>query len=228
MASPSWRQDWVTEKSQIAIRLSRGEAGAGYAEAAILLCAMLSALAAETWAGRGIDRARFIELLVRIGPTSEDCKTISVPLLVQHLAASSRQAEAQTLERAFSYPAGSRIVTGPDVDRAEADVLTLCPTLDLKEVRRFSYAFVLYSEVRSSYAHEYRAGNLANSWPATTLEDQKVSYVNLFEAPSDTRRQVHFHVEWFAQLAAQVALTIDGIASTLPRAQPPIWWCDGG
>ena len=64
MASQTWRQNWVREKCGIATRLFHGETGASYAEAVILVCAAMSALAAELWKDRGIDRARFVEMLV--------------------------------------------------------------------------------------------------------------------------------------------------------------------
>lgn len=226
MASQTWRQDWVTEKCQVAIRLSRGEAGGGYAEAVILVCAVLSALSAELWDGRGIDRVRFIEMLVRVGLNSSDCTTVSIPLLVQHLNNSSRKLEALQIQSAFSLPTSARVVTGPEVDQSEKDVLSICPLLDLKEVRRFSYASILYSEIRSSYSHEYRSGLLADSWPMTMLAEQKVSYINRMTNGSEMMRLVHIHVEWLAQLAIELASTVDNLVTGLHR--PTAWWIDGG
>jgi hypothetical protein len=89
MSSQTWRQHWVAEKCRVADRLSRGEAGGSYAEAAIIVCAALSALAAELWDGRNIDRVRFVEMLVRLGAQASECSRISIPLLVQHLGATS-------------------------------------------------------------------------------------------------------------------------------------------
>jgi hypothetical protein len=226
MPSQTWRRDWVTEKCQVAARLSQGEAGGGYAEAVILICAALSALSAELWDGRGIDRCRFIEMLVRVGHNTSDFTTVSIPLLVQHLDNSSRKSEALQMQRAFSLPSSARVVTGPEVDKSEKDVLSICPQLDLKEVRRFSYASILYSEIRSSYAHEYRSGELADSWPMTMLADQQVSYINRMTDDSEMRRLVHFHVEWLAQIAIELASAVDNLEVTLPR--PPVWWIDEG
>ena len=72
MSSQTWRRNWVSDKCAVAGRLSRGEAGGGYAESVILVCATLSALSAELWVGRNIDRVRFIEMLVKFGRNSNE------------------------------------------------------------------------------------------------------------------------------------------------------------
>lgn len=228
MPSENWRRNWVAEKCQVAQRLSRGEAGGSYAEAALVMCATLSALAAELWDGTGIDRVRFIEMLVRLGPEADICGTISIPLLTQHLEASGREAYAKQLQRAFSVPSISRVLTGPEVDRGASDILALCPALDLEEIRRFSYASILYSEVRSSYAHEYRPGDLADSWPMTMQQDQKVSYINRLRGDLNTRRLVHFHFEWLTVLPVELAGVVESLAPALPQSRPKVWWAKGG
>ena len=228
MPSQTWRRDWVTEKCDVATRLSRGEAGGGYAESAIVVCAALSALSAELWVGRGIDRVRFIEMLVQCAPHASDCRTVSIPLLVQHLNSSSRNAEALKIQQAFSLPTSARVLIGPEIDKSEQNVLSVSPQLDLKEIRRFSYASILYSEIRSSYAHEYRAGDRADSWPMTMLPNQRVSYINRMTDSHEMIRLVHIHIDWLTELAIELASAVDGRASTLPMPKPQNWWADGG
>lgn len=228
MSLQTWRRDWVNEKRDVAARLSRGEAGGGYAESAIVICAALSALSAELWVGRGIDRVRFVELLATLGPHSNDCKIVSIPLLVQHLASNSRTSEAEKLQQAFSLPTSALVLTGPDVDRSEQDVLAVCPQLDIKEVRRFAYASILYSEIRTSYAHEYRPGKLADSWPMTMLADQRVSYINRMTESLKMERLIHIHIDWMGNLALELAAAVDQLASYLPLSMPQVWWLDGG
>jgi hypothetical protein len=230
MSYQNWRQQWVSEKCKVAVRLSRGEAGGGYAESAILVCSALSALSAELWVGRGIDRYRFIEMLARYGTNSNDCKTVSIPLFVQHLKSKSMHSEALKMQQAFSLPNTALVLTGPDVDKSEEEVLNICPQLDLKEIRSFSYASIMYSEIRSSYAHEYRPGEQADSWPMTMRTDQRVSYVNRVTDDLGVRRLVHFHFEWFEQLAVELASSVDNLANTLalPLAKPLVWWAEGG
>jgi len=228
VAAQTWHKAWVREKCDIAGRLARGEAGGGYAEAAIVLCAALSALAAETWPGPSKDRARFVELLVRLGKFRNLCTTISVPLLVQELEELGRGPDATALRRATSLPDSARILVGPEVDCPESDVLAVCPSLDLQFVRSFSYAALLYQEIRSSYAHEYRPGASANSAPMTADPDQAVSYANQLREPTFTRldRSIHFHVPWLRELARDLADAVD--ATNLPQKDPALWWIKGG
>lgn len=219
----------MREKCEIAEALSRGEAGGTYSESTILVCAALSALSAEIWPGRGIDRKRFVELLVRLGASTTISRSISVPLLVQHLAVTGDQANAAALTKALLAFSPTRIVTGPEVDRAEAEVLALCPSLDLKAIREHSYACLLYEEVRCSYAHEYRPGNRADSWAMTQYIGQAVSYVNRLLEPGTPRtgRFIHFHIEWLSQMAVNLAGSVDNLASTIPRPVSAAWWIDG-
>lgn len=229
MASESWRRDWVTEKCEIASALARGEARGSYSEAAILVCAALSALAAEVWPGRNIDRARFIELLVRLGPTPNKLMTISVPLLVRHVELTSSKSSAKLLRDTFLPFSATRVVTGPEVDKSEGDVLFICSNLSTKDIRKFSYACLLYEEVRSAYAHEYRPGAKADSWPMTMAVGQSVSYVNRLLAAGipETGRLIHFHIAWLAKLAVDIAMHIDIHRASLPRPAPASWWIDG-
>jgi len=228
MASQGWRQRWVEDKRGIAARLAQGEAGGSYPEAVILLCAALSALSAELWPGRGIDRLRFVESLVRLGSHSALCRTVSVPLLTQSLEARGMAAEANQLRQAFGLSNTARVLTGSEIDKPEAEVLAACPSLSLADARRFSYANLLYQEVRTSYARECRPGDTAGSWPMTMAPDQQVSYINrLAEATMRVQRLIHFHVEWLGDLAVALAASVDG-SRMVPHPMPGLWWADGG
>jgi hypothetical protein len=224
----NWRFEWVSEKCKIASALARGEAGGSYSEAVILVCAVLNALAAEVWPGRGIDKARFVELLVRLGPSLHEPKTISVPLLIRHLD-TEFPANAAILRKKFLDFSKTRVVTGPEIDKMEDELISLCPDLAPTVVRKYSYACLLYEEVRSSYAHEYKTGEKADSWPMTMASDQSVSYVNriLLTGIPETVRLIHFHIDWLTQLVVDLALCIDGLSTTLPRQLPSQWWIKG-
>lgn len=232
MASPSWRCGWVKEKCKIANNLAQGEAGGSYSEAAILVCTALSALAAEVWPGRGFDRARFIELLVRLGSSPRVPMNISVPLLVRHLettSADNLKDCATLLVRKFLAFGSSQVVTGSEVDKMECELVSVCPVLTLATIRKFSYANLLYEQVRSSYAHEYRPGDKADSWPMTANKDQSASYVNRLLGPGvpETERLIHFHIAWLTTLAVDLACSIDAISDTVPQQKPNSWWIHG-
>jgi hypothetical protein len=140
----------------------------------------------------------------------------------------AREQEAQQIQLAFSLPHSAIVVTGSDVDQCEKAVLSVCPQLDLKELRGLSYASVLYREIRSSYAHEYKPGDRAGSWPMTMRADQKVSYINQMDDSGIMRRLVHFHIEWLAQLAVEIAGVVDRLAGKPSQPLPTVWWIEGG
>ena len=222
MSSKNWRTCWVTDKCNIALALESGQLGAGYSEAAILVCATLNALAAEAWPGRGLDRVRFVELLIKMMSSTPSPATISVPLLVQHLRTESLTAEADTLTRELMPFGSSLVITGSDVDKSEFDLLSICPAIPVGLLRKNSYACLLYEDIRSSYAHEYRPGGRADSWPMTMLQGQSISYVN-----NVSERRIHFHIEWLASIATELAKSLDAMDATLPLAHPATWWIKG-
>jgi len=115
------------------------------------------------------------------------------------------------------------------VDKSEGEVLSVCSDLATKDIRKVSYACLLYEEVRSAYAHEYKPGAKADSWPMTMAQGQSVSYVNRLLAAGipETGRLIHFHIGWLAKLAVDIATDIDTHRTSLPRPAPASWWIDG-
>jgi len=219
MSSTNRRATWVTDKCNIALALASGQLDAGYSEASILICAMLNALAAEAWPGRRIDHPRFVEVLVKMTSSSPSPAHVSVPLLVQDLQVRLLTNEADTLMRALMPFGTALVITGSDVDKSESELLSICPTIPIDCLRKNSYACLLYEDVRSSYAHEYRSGSRSDPLPMTMLSNQCVSYVNKI-----TERRVHFHVEWLACLAIEIAEKLDELDATLPLPIPDPWW----
>jgi hypothetical protein len=221
----TWRTEWIEKKRQIAISLNAGDCGGTYGEAVIILCATLSALAADAWKGKGIDRVRFVELIADISPLSLESTKISIPLLVDYLRNEGRDEERKCIESSFLNYGLTHILIGDNIDRSETEILTVCNTLSSKELRKHSYANLLYKEIRSGYAHEYRPGECAESWPQTG-KVARVSYVNWLD-DNKPQRRIHFHVDWVANLAVETAKVVDSIAASLPRERPSSWWIDG-
>jgi len=220
----TWRTDWMKAKRDVAFRLASGECGGSYGEAVIILCSAISALAAEVWPGRGKDRARFVEVLREFASPDLNTVRISIPLLVGTVRKQERTSEIVSLEKAFLDYSQSRVLTGDEVDKSEAEIIRVCPTLNAKEIRECSYANLLYEEIRSGYAHEYRPGTRADSRSMTSVRAAPVSYVNWANDPD---RHIHFHVEWLADVALAVAKAVDAVGATLPRADPLGWWVHG-
>lgn len=213
----NWRTKWMTKKSDISLSLANGICGAGYAEAVIILCSALSAVAAEIWPGRNKDRSRFTELLIH---SSEDsCSLISVPILFELLKADNHSKEVKILDSRIEKFGLTRVLTSSDVDIPEKEVAMILPNLNLKKLRSCSYAALLYDEVRSYYVHQYDPGDRSNAWPMSTYQNSPASYVNLLSRP----RQIHFHVEWLSKVAVKAAKYADNLGR-LPQEDPASWW----
>ncbi|MBN8241361.1 hypothetical protein JF541_19585 [Marinobacter hydrocarbonoclasticus] len=210
----------MTKKSEIALALAQGGCGAGYAEAVIILCSAISAVAAEAWPGKRKDRARFIELLVQC--SSGSSRVVSVPLLVEKLKDEERSEDIQSLIDRLGQFQQARVLTSEDVDLTEEEILFAAPNLSLKAIRSCSYANLLYDEIRSSYVHQYDPGSRANPWPMSRQKNLRASYVNVINRP----REIHFHVEWLTKIAVQAASYVDGL-SNVPQEDPEQWWIHG-
>jgi hypothetical protein len=223
--------DWVESKLAIAASLNDGHCGAGYPEACLVVSSILSGLASELWPGCRIDRQRFVEVWVTYSDPALFASHVSVPLLLAHLEASAQPAEAAILRgthRAFSFWQSTLLVTGKDVDRAEGDILSLCPSLSRRAVRDQSYPILFYRHVRSAYVHEYemdlygKASGRAWDPHATAVE-----YGNLSAKNAATLRQIHFPLLWLSRVVRSIATRLSNV---LPDARPPRpshWWIDG-
>ena len=221
----SWsRLQWIRGKTAIAERLAAGECGGAYAEAVIILSSAISAIAADAWPGERIDRKRFVELFKDFcNPTLHPVR-ISVPLLIGYLRGSGKAAEERVIRERFMDFVPSRVLTGDDTDQEESTILSCCPTLAPKEVREFSYANVLYREVRSAFVHQYRSGGKADPWPLTEESEDSISYGNWYGEPD---RHIHFPVGWIRLVAESTADAVDQKGSAIPMVHPVVWWIDG-
>ncbi len=219
-----WRQDWTQMKADIALKLNEGECGGSYGEAILILCTAISALSSDLWPGEGKDRARFVEAMVRFLPGIQEPGLISVPLLVRSYDEGGDSSTADALGKKFMNYPFARVLTGDDVDRDDDDILAHFPELELSFLREHSYACLLYKEIRSSYAHEYRPSRKADSWSMTSTRGNAVSYTNMMEDP---HRHIHFHIDWVASVAVELGLAVDNISESLPHSEPDLWWLHG-
>jgi hypothetical protein len=218
------RRDWVEKKTDTALRLCAGECGGSYAEGVIILSAAISAMAAEAWPGSGINKMRFVEFIKDYCDATLNPTRISVPLLIGRLHNDNKIIEADALRKKFMDYQKTRVLTGRDVDRTEAEILSLCPGLSHKEIRRFSYSGVFYEEVRSGFVHEYRPGKKADSWAIAATKEDEISYGNWMNDPD---RHIHFPVHWMAKVAKSSAEVADRNASNFPLTRPTMWWLEG-
>lgn len=223
-AVDNWRSEWASKKQKLALELSRGACGGSYGEAVLILCAALSALAAEVWPGVNIDRRRFVQFLKQFAAPELSATLISVPILAASLRSKQKRGPLERLKQAYLDYDPSQVLTGQEVDRSEEEILSVCPSLGLKEVRDCSYANLLYRELRSGYVHEYRPTGKTVSWPMTQDKKAHVSYFNWIHDPD---RHIHFHVGWLSALTTTSARAVDDISHRLPLRKPRRWWIDG-
>lgn len=222
----TWRTEWIEKKQKIALSLNSGDCGSTYGEAALILCSVLSALAAEVWPGRGIDRNRFIELIKKFSPSCLEATKIGIPILVEDLYSKELNTEGSCIKEKFLNYDISKVLTGDKVDRSEAEILEVCDALSLKELRECNYPNLLYKDIRSSYTHGYQPSNRASSWPMTG-KSVDISYFNILDETNNPQRCIHFHFDWIAKLAIEISKAVDIVADSLPRETPSFWWIEG-
>ena len=222
--------EYVEKKVHCATALDAGQCKGGYADACLILAAVLSGIASDLWPGRGIDRVRFVELWIRHVDPGLNANLVSVPLLSQSLWASKRGTEAKALEaarpRMFGPGYDARVLSGPEADMQEAEVRRLCPRLTLPDVRRFSYPAVFYEQVRSAITHEYHTGTSATEFPMR--RDGPVSYSNRVNGGEESGRLIHFRVKWLGEIVRSAAAATEPIIDAGKPTPPAIWWFDGG
>ena len=223
---------WMQGKKEIAQALAQGECGGTYAEAAIILCAGISAMASFCWPRRDNDKARFIEVIVTFCSKTIDPTIISVPLLAD---------KSELWRRRLPITSKSYWLTVKH-DLPEDRVASMCAGLsaDLKkEIRQYSYAALLYKELRCNFMHEYRVGARASVSDAARsvfkVGATDISYVYPVEDPGvPTQRRIHFPLDWIVEIAASVAKGIDNECKRQKKCvfedlklKTIKWWIDG-
>lgn len=231
-------QAWAEERGRLAQSLGRGALGGSYADGAIILCAAIGAMASLLWKpSSGTDAKRFVEIVTRFRTGGPDTTRVSAPLLA---------AEFPQLRHGLGVCEMPLCLTG-HMDKTEADVRSMCAAANNsdgeKAVRRYSYANLLYKQVRCGFIHEYRPGVSATDGDELKgiagVECDEISYVNMLEKVGNmpvTKRLIHFPLKWISAVVLAVAAGIDderSKQSKIPRenlglAKPDAWWIDGG
>jgi hypothetical protein len=226
---------WITEKIEIAQSVGSGCCGGGYDEGALIVCASISALSALAWPGDRIDKKRFIEILTKVvaSPPNPNPFKISTSLLCQ---------EDQSF-KSILFPSNKSFYLTEDIDKDYAELINYLSlkgfTIDETQrqtIKKCSYGYLLYNQVRCGFAHEYIIGPNATSFDALRnigkVDAKTVSYTNSIDINNSARRRIHFPISWISQLAINVAQWLDvqclkqglQIFEKLNLAQPPNWW----
>lgn len=190
--------------------------GACYADLVLIVTAVLSACASARWPGTGIDKKRFIELLVSHSPEDSHASWVCIPALIN-------QGLLAEIETPYGSPGQSdRIFRDHEIDLAFDDAKTKYPHIPSPQLRKHSYASLIYEWLRCGYAHEYCSHESITHVPASRRQ-ARVSYIGRV-TPTKLQRMVSFHFDYLMELAQHHV-------STLPETPSPIpskWWIEQG
>lgn len=211
----------VTKKLGIAKKLNNGELGASYYEALLIISGVLSATSRILWPGENFDKKKFVELLIKYNHTENDFSTVSIPILNESKFLTKEQDEI--LLKDYNQKSFSQVFIGSEIDLPENAIVSLCPDINLKKLREYSYGSLFYKYVRSSIVHEYSLSEFASSYPMTTRSDF-VSYINNIEYPF---RRICYHFENLFEVVNNIALEVSLIIENTPIKEPANWWLDG-
>lgn len=231
MTQDPYPVNFVRHKTSVARRLATGECGGWYGDAVLVLSSAVSALSANLFPGKRIDRKRFTQTWVRYADTALSPRLISVPLLAQDRFEANDNLTVECLrklrpEAIATFPAmvDTLVLDGTTSDASEADVLAACPHMDSPSVREFAYASVFYSEIRSGFVHEGDTTEFGSSHPGG-MRQADISYANVIDKPY---RRIHFSIDWLCRLAESIAINATADIHKRPFPLPTLWWLEGG
>ncbi len=189
--------------------------GASYADVVLIVTAVLSACAAVRWPGTGIDKRRFIELLVMHSPVEFRTSWVSIPALIN----GGLLPESDT-----PYAGGNstRIFRDDEIDLCIEDAKEKYAHLREQQLRKYCYASLLYEWLRCGYAHEYCPHECITHVPATRAK-ARVSYIGR-SMGSEIKRMVSFHLDYLMDLSNYHV----SVLPCCPYSAPASWWINGG
>ena len=100
---------FLEDRIRLVRELIASDISVAYGDLVLILTAVISSCAAARWPGRGIDRRRFIELLVQLSPPDAHTNWVCVPALIN----SKLVAEADT---PYGPGESTRIFRDEDID----------------------------------------------------------------------------------------------------------------
>lgn len=206
---------YLLKRIELGERLSGEVPGGTYADAVLILTAVLSACASRRWPGKHGDRKRFVELLVRYS-TGYRTEWVSVPALIN----SDFIDEGET---PYGEPGEScRIYCDDEIDLSFDDARRMYPHVPLKALVTHCYASLIYEWPRCGYAHEYVPHKNITHVPASRKQ-ARVSYIGRFVG-GEIKRMVSFHLDYLVSLAKHhVSILPDGQCDA-----PSKWWIEQG
>ena len=188
--------------------------GANYSDLVLIITAVLSACASVRWPGTRIDKKRVIELLVRHSPEDAHASWVSVPALIY-------EGLLAEIDTPYGGPGEStRIFCDHEIDLALDDAKTKYAHVSSRQLRKHSYASLIYEWLRCGYAHKYCPHESINEVPASK-RNARVSYIGRGTLQGLERR-ISFHFDYLMELAQHHV----SILPQTPSPAPSMWWID--
>ena len=203
-------KDFLLGRVRLVREMMESEIDVHYADLALILCSVISACSAIRWPGRGIDRCRYVELLACHSPTDAHASWVSVPALIDR----ELVAEGDTPYKGNE----TRIFRDEEIDLEIAAAQRQYPCVTMRNLKRCSYANLIYEWLRCGYAHGYWHNENVTHVPASR-HDARISYIGR-SIGNGTRRMVAFHIDYLIGLAEHHATNL----VDSPQAHPATWW----
>lgn len=165
-------------------------------------------------AGRRIRSKTFVESLIQFSSPALNLTHISLGALLEQ----SQISESQTPWAAQGQ--GDRIFTGADIDSSLAETASRFPALSIRNLKKASYANLIYRWLRCGYSHRYWvAGNTTHVAPSRL--PAQISYIGRH---SDGRliRIASFHLDYLVQVAQEQVATL----GERQIEKPDEWWIE--
>jgi hypothetical protein len=209
-------RNFLRERMELVRGLMSGKLPVAYADLALITCAVMSACAARRWPGKGIDRRRFIELLVVHSAPDFHTSWVSVPMLLNRRLI----AEENT---PYARGKQTRIFRDEEIDLSFDAAAARYPNVPPSVLVDCCCASLIYDQLRCGYAHDYSAGkDMTHVQPSR--REARVSYILRGTGPgwAAVRRMATFHLPYLIELAEyHVALVPDEACE-----RPARWWID--
>jgi len=184
-----------------------------YEDVALIACAVISACAAQRWPGKGIDKCRFLELLVKHTDPSFRTSWVSLPALLN-------EGIIDYSETPYRFRQSTSIFCSDDIDLEFDDAQKKYPDLNISELQSCCYASLIYGRRRCGYMHTYLSGEDITTVSAS-MRPAQVSYIG---RGSEMRRMIHFHLDYIIRLAQHHVSILPAAA----QPSPTTWWSKAG
>jgi hypothetical protein len=196
--------------------LLRSDIEVHYADLVLIVCTVLSACASRRWPNRviGIDRKKFIELLVIYSSPDFRTSWVSVPSLLNAGLITNNQTP-------YGKPGyGCNIYCDDEIDLSIEDAMEKYHPTSPDLLQEHCYASLIYERLRCGYSHEYCAAKYITHVPPSR-KDARISYIGRL-MNNEIKRMISFHLDYLIKLAEYHVAILPNSCSEYPSC----WWID--